>query len=109
MYLTSKRQKEWYLKHKEYTFKALRINNNEYNWLRRKGEALRKIYEQSCNGEISDSLYEKLTNKYYKEIDTFANSLGLKTFYQTDPRGASLYLDTKDIPKNSYNNAHCIY
>lgn len=107
--MTTKRQKEWYKHHKQVVFTKMRINNNEYNWLRRKAEVLRKIYEQDCNGDLSESLYEKLTNKYYKEIDTFAHSLGLKTFFQTDPRGASLYIDIEEIPENNYTNAYCIY
>ena len=104
------------------TCKALSITENQYNWLRRKGNELRKIHEDNCNG-----VYDKEANilndgisaeamygidcsniegriwAYLKEIGKFY------IYYQTDPRGALLYIDTKEIPDNNYTQAYCIY
>lgn len=105
----TKRQREFYNAHREYVFNHLHITRNQYNWLRRKGLDLHKIYEQNCNGVLSEELYEKLTNKYYKEVETYVKSLGLYVYFQTDPRGATIYVDAEEIPYNNYTRAHCIY
>lgn len=99
----------YYKVHKQNVFKATRLNNNEYNWLRRKAEALHTVYEQNCNGLLAEEFYWKLVYKYRKEIDIFATSLSLHTYHQSDPRGASLYVDTKPILENNYTGAYCIY
>jgi len=103
------KQKEYYKTYRQSVCDKLRINVNEYNWIRRKGEALHKVYEQNCNGDLQESLYNKLVEKYTKEVNVFADSLGLKTFFQSDPRGASIYLDFDNIPYNNYTKAYCIY
>jgi len=108
----TKKERERYNEDRERACKRLGITKNQYNWLRRKGEALRKVYEDNCNG--------KYTNEACYEIDCSSiqvrvwvyikeNNLGLNVHYQTDPRGASLYLDKEPIPENNYTNAICIY
>jgi len=105
----TQKQRDYYNIQRENTCKSLGITVNQYNWLRRKGEALHKIYEQNCNGELTESDYEKTSNHFEREARVYAESLGLKIFFQSDPRGATIYLDTKEIPYNNYNKAHCIY
>jgi hypothetical protein len=86
----------------------LEITKNHYNWLRHKGEKLRRLYEQDCNGkaEPEQVFVEKAL---YKRIDAYVKDLGLFIYYQTDPRGATIYVDKKEIPENNYTQAYCIY
>lgn len=105
----NKKQREEYNHDRDITCERLGIDKNTYNWFRLNGQALHNIYEMSCNGEIEEDQYEGETTKLYTKIDEKAKNLGLYIFYQTDPRGATIYLDTKEIPDNSYNNAYCIY
>ncbi len=40
-----------------------------------------------------------------KRIEAICKFYGLHFYYQTDPRGCSLYVDNKPIADNAYNNA----
>jgi hypothetical protein len=42
-------------------------------------------------------------------VAELASKLGLHYYLQTDPRGATIYLDTQEIPENNYTQAVCIY
>ncbi len=111
----TKLERERYNEDRERACKHLGITKNQYNWLRRKGEELRKVYENNCNGLYEteeryiiaeNTIDEKITD-YIKFISE--RQISLFWHYQTDPRGASLYLDTKEIPANNYTQAVCIY
>ena len=104
----TKKERQYYNTYRERVCNNLGITVNQYNWLRRKGEELRKVYENKCNGSYNTEVeYNVLTNGIENKIEGYIN--GLHVHYQTDPRGASLYLDNKPIPENSYTNANCIY
>lgn len=106
----TEKEREEYNQTRKKICKALIITKNEYNWLRRYGQALRKLYTGDCNGVITNSEnYDNIVNTIYARVDTYAKKLGLFIYYQTDPRGATIYADRKPIPENSYNNAHCIF
>jgi len=115
----NRKEREYYNEQRDRACKRLGITKNQYNWLRRKGEELNKIYTANCNGD-----YEKLAQGGKVDAETMYNmdcttkegligmkvkELGLKVFFQTDPRGATIYLDTKEIPSNNYTQAVCIY
>lgn len=107
MYYT-KKEREHYNAYRNRVCQDLGITQNQYNWFRRKGEMLRKIYENNCNG-----LY-KTEQAYFDACLVVENKIDknigdLSYYLQTDPRGASLYLDTKPIPENNYTQANCIY
>jgi hypothetical protein len=106
----TKLERERYNEDRARACKRLNITKNQYNWLRRKGEALHRVYENSCNGKIAEDAYDLLTGDLEKEIEEYISG-GEKYFvyYQTDPRGATIYLDTKAIPANNYTQAVCIY
>lgn len=107
-YTTQERTR--YNEDRSITCKRLGITENQYNWLRRKGQALHKIYEDNCNGVInSDNEYDNAVDPIYSDVETYCKGLGLFVYYQTDPRGATIYVDRKPIPENNYNQAHCIY
>lgn len=108
----SKKQREWYNHDRQLVCEALGITKTQYNWFRLKGQALHSIYEDQCNGfesEEQEKYADNLETKLNAMVEAKAKELGLFVFFQTDPRGATIYLDTKEIPYNNYNKAHCIY
>lgn len=105
----SKKQREYYNEQRAVTCERLGITNNQYNWFRRIGTELHKLYEQNCNGELTEGQYEAYTDVFYDKANQKAKELGLHIFYQTDPRGATIYLDRVEIPENNYTRAFCIY
>lgn len=105
-------EREHYNKDREITCNRLNITENQYNWLRRKGQLLHKIYEDSCNGIIqSDEEYFELTENIEKEVIAYLKKVNnkLHVFFQTDPRGATIYLSYVTLKDNNYNQGHCIY
>ena len=110
----TKREKEYYNKHREVACQRLGITINQYNYLRRKGEALRLVFENNCNGYYADeATYNLAVNSVKMAIWQYGlkhnNVNALKSYIQTDPRGSALYLDINPIEKNAYTNAVCIY
>lgn len=106
----NKKQREMYNLDRDITCEKLGITVNQYNQFRRLGSVLHTIYELSCNGDLSEEQYEADTNNVYAKADKLAKDLGLKIFYQTDPRGATIYLSRDPISENSYNtSAQCVY
>lgn len=105
----NKKERESYNIHRDNVCENLGITKNQYNWFRRKGEILHQMYEFNCNGDFTEERYDEVTKPMYEDIDRKASSLGLFIYYQTDPRGATIYADRKPIPDNAYTNACCIY
>ena len=106
------KQREQYNHDRDLTCERLGISKNQYNQFKRWGQALHKIYEDNCNGEYdSEEVYEADCNIYYVKANTLAKMLGLHIFYQTDPRGATIYLSKEPIEYNNYNRwgSECIY
>jgi hypothetical protein len=103
----TKLERQRYNEDRERACKRLGITKNQYNWLRRKGEELRKTYEDECNGwRGTEGLEMQLIVKIR---DYISSNKKLFVYLQTDPRGATIYLDTKKIPSNNYTQAVCIY
>jgi len=104
----NKKERQHYNEYRDRICEKLNITKNQYNWLRRKGEELRKVYENNCNGLYASEIeYNYLSSHIEGKIEDYAYNL--HCYFQTDPRGASLYLDTKEIPENNYTQANCIY
>lgn len=99
----TKAERERYNEDREKACNRLNLTRREYNWFRLRGEELRKIYENNCNGKEENTCFAET------EIEKKAEELKLFVYFQTDPRGASLYLDIKPIPNNNYTQAVCIY
>ncbi len=112
---TNKAQREWREENIKRACDTLGITRKQYKWFVMYGNKLHAIYEWNCNGkypsgrEITEDEYKDLTKPLYTKIEKEAKTLGLKVYFQTDPRGATIYLDTKPIPRNNYTNASCIY
>lgn len=103
------KQRAYYNAQRAQTCDRIGITQNQYNAFRRIGAQLHHLYEESCNGTIDEQAYEDQTNVWYAKADTMAKKLHLFIYYQTDPRGATIYLDTKEIPEDKYTSAYCIY
>lgn len=97
-------------KYREHACSVLGLTKVEYNWFRQVGDQLHKIYEDNCNGLYSEEEYEKATNVIYEMCDAMVDGLKLFVYYQTDPRGATIYLSKEEIPEDQYSTfAVCIY
>lgn len=108
----TKKAREEYNKTRSLSCAKLGITEHQYNWFRRNGEKLRKIYEDACNGIVSyeNMEYINLVDPIYELVDSKAESLGLSIYYQTDPRGATIYLSANPVDSSNYSSkAVCIY
>lgn len=117
-------QNEWRKRHIEITLERLGITRKEYKRFLIVANKLHRCFEMYCNGyygsesiyrgnkminEYTEEQYEKDTQPLFKKAREIAKEKNLFIFFQTDPRGATIYLDTKEIPYNAYTNASCIY
>ena len=80
----TKTGRERYNQQRQRTCTALGITIYQYNWLRRKGAELHKIYEDICNGVIEDDEYYTLVMPIEKEVNSYVKELGLFVYYQTE-------------------------
>ena len=109
----NKSERKLYNQYRESVCNRLNLTKTQYNYLRRIGQAFRKLFENNCNGYVkSESLY----CDYYTEIEiklsNYIKKNNLKSLYyfiQSDPRGSSLYFDYEVIPDNNYTKALSIY
>lgn len=75
----------------------------------KKGESLRKRYENECSYEWADTEdYRKGTERAEKMLVGWVKELGLHAFIQGDCRGATLYVDSKPIDPSNYTSAVCV-
>lgn len=106
----SKKERDKYNISRERSCTRLNITKNQYNWIRRKGAELQKLYEDNCNGLFNEELdYQKAVDPLYKAVEDYIGRLGLFVYFQTDPRGATIYTDREPIPDNNYTIAVCIF
>lgn len=113
----TKREREEYNQHRDNACGRLGITKAQYNYFRRMGEKLHKVYEMSCNGDIAEDAYDLRTSTTEAEVRQYLidqklykkNKKVYYVYFQTDPRGATIYLDTQEIPSNNYTQAVCIY
>lgn len=105
----TKKEREQYNHNRNITCEHLGITKNQYNWFRRQANKLCKIYADNCNGIYeSENQYIEDTENIENKIMRNASILELYFYFQTDPRGESLYMDKKPIPENNYQQANCI-
>lgn len=107
-----KKERERYNLYRDRVCQNLGVSKYQFNEFRRWGNRLHAIYELQCNGfscEEAEKRAEHNEELYYKLAREKAEKLGLFVFFQTDPRGATIYLDTKEIPENNYTQANCVY
>lgn len=71
------------------------------------GKKLRRFYTNSCNGYNWEK-NDRLAEKWEKKAEVIAKRIKAKIFFQTDPRGATIYLDNKPIKLNAYTRAVCL-
>jgi len=105
----SKKEREQYNSYRIAVCERLGIRELDYNTFRRVGQKLHKLYEMDCNGVIELTDYETTSQELYKKANSLAKRLNLYIYYQTDPRGGTIYLDKKPIPENNYTIANLVY
>lgn len=81
------------------------------------GRRLRAIYTDQCNGfqdnlggwdSEADEKAKKEANKLEDKARAIVKAMGAYIYIQTDPRGATIYIDSGEIPADNYNQAVCI-
>jgi hypothetical protein len=96
----------------------LGITSGQWAYIKRVGTMLENLYTNECNGfqdgqgnEDTRATKRNEGNIQHTErlIYMFAGHNGLHVYLQTDPRGASVYLDKKPIQQNRYTDAVCVY
>jgi hypothetical protein len=106
----SKKEREGYNRDRAIKCRELKITTIQYNYLRRRGAELKHIYEAQCNGLFdTEQAYINHVTPIENKVIKYAKKLKLHVYFQTDPRGATIYADREPIPENNYNRAHCIY
>jgi hypothetical protein len=104
-------QQYWDQQRKIQGCEYLGITPGQWSYIKRIGTILNNRYTADCNGDYNDhQVYQdRLTTKIEERVTMFAGHNGLYFYLQTDPRGATIYLDKKPIPDNNYTQAVCIY
>ena len=122
--MTQKEIRDQYIAYRFHVLQRLNITVEDFNRFRRFSDPIHKIYEKSCNGyfgdraiyrdnkminEFTDEMYEAEINPLYKKVEELAHNLHLFVYFQTDPRGGTIYLDTYKIDQSNYNTGCLIY
>ena len=98
--LISKKERAEYNIQRQKTCEKLGISVNRYNAYRRKGEALHRIFESNCNGDYQTTAdYDIAILPLRQDLEGMARQNELYLYIQSDPRGATIYLDKKIIRK----------
>ena len=88
----------------------LGITQGQWSYIKRIGTILNNLYTASCNGDGPNGEGYPSRESYYERMASiFAKNNNLYIYFQTDPRGATIYLDKEPIPDNNYTKAVCIY
>lgn len=96
----------------------LGITEGQWSYIKRISTTLGYLYANECNGFSDDAgNWDERANKrneariarWESYAIAFAKRNKLHIYLQTDPRGASIYLDKKPIPQNNYSRAICVY
>lgn len=105
----TKKEREQYNLRRKIVCKDLGITVNQYNWFRRKGEELNRIYTDNCNGvyETEDEYFLTIS-PIELSVEDKAKKLLLFVYFQRDPRGASLYLGKEVMDSMNYNRGRAI-
>lgn len=103
---------KWYNSHRNYVCQYLKITKNQYNYLRRIGNAINLLDCKYCNGDISE--YENASGVYalIQKAKTYTLKIdkSFNFYHQSDPRGASFYVSNQPIIDNDYqSHSECIY
>lgn len=109
---------------------GIQISDNDARTLRLAQIRLRRWFEAECNGDIERDEYgepyrasrpsfanygvnvftEKtrdIEKAERRKVEQVCGDCGLSYYIQTDPRGASLYVDNKPLDFDNYHRAVC--
>lgn len=117
-------QKAWYEHHKSLMFDRVGLNEDEYKAFLTLGRKIERANVRACNGYRGQQpiyMGNEIINRYTDEdwdrevtplcdkARKLAESKGLNIYFQTDPRGACIYLSRDEMTHSNYNNGYCIY
>jgi len=107
----TKSERDYYNQYRQSVCDKLGLTKNQYNYVRRQGEAYRLVGEDNCNGLLKDDEYITRSEAIERKLENYLSGLGLRlhVYYQTDPRGATVYLQDKPISRDRYTDALCVY
>jgi len=107
----TKSEREYYNQHRANVCEKLCFTVNQYNYIRRIGNELNRIYTADCNGELSEEKRTIQEATQIAKLTVYLENQGIRenVFFQTDPRGATIYMGSGDINQSNYNNFSCIY
>lgn len=89
---------------KSYKFEDLRSFSHHFTQLKIQERGISRLDTKSCNeGELNEKDEATLDRKL-KIAQKIADVYGLRAYHQSDPRGCSLYLITKDMNDTNYSN-----
>ena len=73
-------------------------------------KALSRLDTAACNYELSEA-QEKRGDRLFAQADDLAQLVGLRAYYQSDPRGCALYFvpKLKDADRNYSTEGMAIY
>jgi hypothetical protein len=88
---------------------GLQLANNGYtgdsytiNQMVKMAKRLHGYYVHSCNGYNAEK-YDRLADKLENNIKDLAQGVGLHVYFQTDPRGGTLYVSSsKALNQSNY-------
>jgi hypothetical protein len=69
--------------------------------LRKISRSLNQLYTLGCNQSLTEKQVKREENLEKKAIK-MAKEIGFKIYFQTDPRGCSVFIGNKDINKSNY-------
>jgi hypothetical protein len=81
----------------------LHITEAQYNSFRLTGKKLISILTAECNGELDVEEAAKQFDTLGARAVRLADQLGLSIYFQTDPRGATVYFCEKSIVMDEIN------
>ena len=77
-------------------------------WIR-SAESLRRRYEAQCSYPAADTdKYRNATDRKEAKLIESVEAAGLHGYLQTDPRGATLYVDSKPLYETTYTRGVCV-
>jgi hypothetical protein len=74
-----------------------------YIQLLKLSKKLSKLDIDSCNGDITEDIYNDSVCKITIKINKICDTLSLFWYHQTDPRGVSLYISKVLLTSDNYN------
>lgn len=107
----SKEDRAMYNLHRNRVCEDLGLTVNQYNYIRRIGNDMHKLFEDNCNGLFEENEYETLFILFNRKLVKYLEDqkISLNIYIQSDPRGGTVYLSKDKMDDSNYNYGHLVY